>query len=56
MGLNRVNRLATKWAFKLMLLKTAYTKGEIQRFVSQTSFRQCKIREDAIGMEIWLEK
>jgi ubiquinone/menaquinone biosynthesis C-methylase UbiE len=56
MGLNRVNRLMTRWTFKLMLLKSAYTKKEIQQFASQTRFRQCEIREDAIGMEIWLEK
>ncbi len=54
MGLNRVNALITKWTFRLMLLKTAYTQEQIRQFVSQTSFRQCEIREDRIGMEIWL--
>ena len=56
MGLNRVNTLFTKWAFKFMLLKNAYTKEEIQRFAAQTSFGRCEIRGDAVGMEIWLEK
>lgn len=56
MGLNRVNALITKWTFRLMLLKTAYTQEEIRQFVSQTIFRQCEIREDRIGMEIWLGK
>ncbi len=56
MGLNWMNTLSTKWAFKLMLLKSAYTPGQIRQFVSQTGFGKCEIREDAIGMEIWLAK
>ncbi len=56
MGLNRVNTLLTKWSFKGMLLKNAYTPAEIRQLVSQTRFKKCEIREDAIGMEIWLTK
>ena len=56
MGLNRVNRFLTRWAFRLMLLKNAYTRAEIGRLVSQTKFEKSEIREDAIGMEIWLRK
>jgi ubiquinone/menaquinone biosynthesis C-methylase UbiE len=56
MGLNRVNTLFTKWAFKGMLLKNAHTPDEIRRFVSQTSFQECDIHADAVGMEIWLRK
>jgi ubiquinone/menaquinone biosynthesis C-methylase UbiE len=56
MGLNRVNTFITKWTFKHFLLKNAYAKEDIQRFVSQTSFGECDIRENAIGMEIWLAK
>jgi ubiquinone/menaquinone biosynthesis C-methylase UbiE len=56
MGLSWINRLLTNWTFKHVLLKNAYTRGEIERFVSQTNFGTCEIRADAIGMEIWLEK
>jgi ubiquinone/menaquinone biosynthesis C-methylase UbiE len=56
MGLNWINTLLTKCAFKRLLLKNAYTKEEIQQFVSQTNFGKCEIRTDTIGMEIWLEK
>jgi len=42
--------------FRTFLLKNAYTKAEIEGFVSQTHFAQAKIVEDALGMEIWLEK
>jgi ubiquinone/menaquinone biosynthesis C-methylase UbiE len=56
MGLSWINRLLTKWTFKQVLLKNAYTKKQIQQFVSQTNFGKCEIRGDTIGMEIWLEK
>src|SRR5205823_574985 len=56
LGLSRINTLLTKWTFRLMLLKNAYAPEDIRRFVSQTSFAGCEIREDTIGMEIWLKK
>lgn len=56
MGLNRVNTFLTKWTFKGMLLKNAYTPAEIRQLVSQTGFKKCEIHEDAIGMAIWLTK
>lgn len=51
-----VNAAFTKMVFRTFLLKNAYTKAEIEGFVSQTHFAQAKIVEDALGMEIWLEK
>lgn len=56
MNLNRVNAFLTQGAFKLMLLKNAYTPEEIRQFVAQTEFRQCDIRSDTVGMEIWLTR
>ncbi len=56
MGLNRLNTLFTQWAFRAMLLKNAYTPDGIRQLVAQTKFRQCDIRTDPIGMEIWLTK
>jgi ubiquinone/menaquinone biosynthesis C-methylase UbiE len=51
-----LNALLTKLVFKTTLLKTAYSKPEIEHMVSQTSFTNLRIDEDAIGMDIWLEK
>ena len=51
-----LNALFTKLVFKTTLLKNAYTKAEIQNFVSKTNFKQANILEDALGMDIWLEK
>jgi ubiquinone/menaquinone biosynthesis C-methylase UbiE len=56
MHLNALNALFTRWAFRFMLLKNAYTPEEIRQLVAQTKFRQCEIRTDTVGMEIWLTK
>ena len=56
MGLNPVNKFITKWTFKNILLKNAYTKPAIQQFVSQTDFTNLDIHEDNVSMEIWLGK
>ncbi len=50
------NAFFTRLVFKTTLLKNAYTKTEIETMVSQTSFTKLKIDEDALGMDIWLEK
>jgi len=51
-----LNALFTKLVFRTTLLKNAYTKVEIQNFVSKTDFKQANILEEALGMDIWLEK
>jgi SAM-dependent methyltransferase len=56
MGLNAINRVLTQATFKHFLLKNAYTGAAIRQMVAQTPFAHCDIREDAIGMEVWLEK
>jgi ubiquinone/menaquinone biosynthesis C-methylase UbiE len=50
------NAFFTKWVFKTTLLKNAYTKTEIENLVTQTDFARSRIDEDALGMDIWLEK
>jgi ubiquinone/menaquinone biosynthesis C-methylase UbiE len=56
MGMNWINTLLTKWTFKNMLLKRAYSPDDIRHFVAQSAFGRCEIDLDAIGMEIWLVK
>ena len=56
MDLTGINFLLTKWAFKSMLLKRAYTKDVIRQFVSQSKFKTCTIDNDGIGINIGLEK
>ena len=56
MGLNLVNKVLTKFAFRFSLLKRAYTEKEFREFFSQTSFRAVDIRTDLMGLEIRFER
>jgi ubiquinone/menaquinone biosynthesis C-methylase UbiE len=56
LSLTGINFLLTKWAFKSMLLKRAYTKDKMSQFASRSKFRTCTIEGDSIGMHIGLEK
>lgn len=56
LGLTGINRLLTKWAFKFSLIKRAYTKDQFGEMVCKSRFKKCKIQEDTIGLEVWLEK
>jgi hypothetical protein len=55
--LRAIDRLFTKWSL-VWLKKQAYTKKDIEVFVSKTSFGKCEIlgASIGIGMEIWLKK
>ncbi|HUJ22908.1 MAG TPA: class I SAM-dependent methyltransferase [Bryobacteraceae bacterium] len=56
MGLGRVNTAITKLTFRFMLLKRAYTRGELEQFLAQTRFGPVAIREDPLGLELTLER
>src|SRR6266481_5525681 len=56
MNLGAVNRVITKMTFRFMLLKRAYTKSEFEELISETKFDGIEIRDDLIGLEIWLTK
>lgn len=56
MGLNAINRVMTKLTFRLMMLKTAYTKQQFQQMLAQANFSSVDIQESDIGFEIWMTK
>jgi ubiquinone/menaquinone biosynthesis C-methylase UbiE len=56
MGLGRVDAAMTRWTFKQMLLKSAYSIADIESLISQTPFGQGRIDANGIGFQIWLEK
>jgi ubiquinone/menaquinone biosynthesis C-methylase UbiE len=56
MGLNAINRLMTRWTFNHMLLKRAYTADTFRQLIAQSSFKKYDIQQDAIGLEVHLEK
>ena len=56
MGLNAVNKLLTKFAFRTLLLKSAYTRRQFEYMLVQANFRSVDIREEGIGFEISMTK
>jgi ubiquinone/menaquinone biosynthesis C-methylase UbiE len=56
MKLGAVNTILTKFTFRFMLLKRAYTRRDLERFLDQTSFGPIEIKENLIGLELSLQK
>jgi len=56
MHLGRVNTLITKLTFRFVLLKRAYTRTEFEHMLAETEFGSIKIKEDRLGLEVWLER
>jgi ubiquinone/menaquinone biosynthesis C-methylase UbiE len=56
MEINALSKLMTRWTFKHVLLKNAYTAAEIRQMVAGTGFEGAEIREDNVSLEIWLRK
>jgi ubiquinone/menaquinone biosynthesis C-methylase UbiE len=56
MHLSPVNRLLTKLVFRTMLIKSAYTKEELQEMLWEANFSSYEIHEDYMGFEIWMTK
>lgn len=52
MGLSTMNRILTKFAFRTMLLKSAYTKAQFEHMLAQTQFSKTEVKESALGLEI----
>jgi ubiquinone/menaquinone biosynthesis C-methylase UbiE len=56
MNVGAMNRAITKMTFRFMLLKRAYTRREFEDLIAETKFHGIEIRDDLIGLEIWLTK
>ena len=56
MKLGTVNTLLTKFTFRFMLLKRAYTRAQFESFLSQTPFQEIDIHEEAMGLELRLRR
>jgi ubiquinone/menaquinone biosynthesis C-methylase UbiE len=53
MNLGPVNRVLTTLTFRLMLLKRAYTKEELEKLLDGAGFKTIEVRTNEIGMEAW---
>ncbi len=56
MNLSRLNAALTRWTFRLMLLRSAYTRDDLERMVSRSRFGIGEIRDEGIGFELRLAK
>jgi ubiquinone/menaquinone biosynthesis C-methylase UbiE len=56
MGMSWLSRVFTKFTFRFMLLKRAYTRSEFEDFVSQSEVHTADIEETPTGFEIHLKK
>lgn len=51
-----LNAFLTRWAFRLMLLKSAYTFDALERMVSRSRFGKGQILEDRISLDLRVGK
>ncbi len=56
MGLGTINTWMTKFTFKHMLLKRAYTVETFRNMIVQTPFKHYDIKTSDIGLEVYLNK
>lgn len=56
MGLNPMNAFVTRLTFRHLLLKRAYTQEHFERLAAATKFLHHELRNDAIGIQVWLTK
>ena len=56
MHLSALNAMLTRWTFRSVLLKNAYTREAIDVMVSQSRFAKGEVAQDGIGFELRLAK
>jgi ubiquinone/menaquinone biosynthesis C-methylase UbiE len=56
MGLGRFDTFMTKWTFRHVLIKRAYTKDQFRSMAAASHFGSCTIEEASIGLEVTLRK
>ena len=56
MGMSWLNALLTRFTFRFMLLKTAYTAADLDRMVAASRFGQGEVLRDGIGFDLRLAK
>lgn len=56
MGLGRIDEMMTRWTFKQMLLKSAYSIANMEFMISRTPFGKGRFDVNGVGFQVWLEK
>ena len=55
-GTGPINRMISKFTFRFMLLKRAYTRKQFDEFLAQTKFGPIEIQEELVGLELSLHR
>lgn len=55
-GRTRMDAWMTRWAFRCMLIKRAYTQEQFQQMAKESRFGACQITLGPIGLEVRLAK
>ncbi len=56
MNLTRLDAFLTRWTFRHMLLKRAYSREDLEEMSARSRFRTCEIGADGVGFELRLTK
>jgi len=56
MQLGRVDAFLTRFTFKHMLRRRAYSRDEFQQLAARTAFGRAEIEETALGFGVWLRR
>lgn len=56
MHLSAWSSLLTRWIFRFGLLRSAYTREELERMAGQSRFGRCEVAASGIGFELRLAK
>jgi ubiquinone/menaquinone biosynthesis C-methylase UbiE len=56
MRLGRIDEMMTRWTFKQILLKSAYSVANMEFMIARTPFRQGKIEINGVGFMVWLRR
>ena len=55
-GRSGLDAWVTRWTFRHVLLKRAYTRNDLVRMAKESSFGKADIRSRDLGLEVWLTK
>jgi ubiquinone/menaquinone biosynthesis C-methylase UbiE len=55
-GRRGIDAWMTRWTFRHMLLKRAYTQGELMEMAKRSRFKGCRIDADSVSLKILLTK
>lgn len=56
MQLSSLNRILTKFVFRKVLIKRAYTKAQFEQMLKETDFSRVEVIESGIGLEVRMTK